>query len=96
VSLGQGTAPRVTGTVSDEKGAAVPGAVVTLTSEATQTTPESTSSGSYVFDSVKVGTYTVTVGRQGFEKYVSSGNQANVNQPTSNHPVEKNFVKEKR
>ncbi len=35
VSLSQGTASRVTGTILDEKGAAVPGAVVTLTSEAT-------------------------------------------------------------
>jgi len=85
VSLGQGTASRVTGTVSDEKGAAVPGAVVMLTSEATQTsiTTETTSSGNYVFDSVQVGTYTVIVEKQGFKKYVSTGNQANVNQPTT-------------
>src|SRR6266536_1368225 len=85
VAIGQGTASRVTGTVVDEKGAAVPGAAVTLTSEATQTsiTSETTSSGSYVFDSVQVGTYSVTVEKQGFKKYVSSGNQANVNQPTT-------------
>jgi len=85
VSLGQGTASRVTGTVSDEKGAAVPGAVVMLTSEATQTsiTTETTSSGNYVFDSVQVGIYTVIVEKQGFKKYVSTGNQANVNQPTT-------------
>ena len=85
VSLGQGTASRVTGTVSDEKAAAVPGAVVMLTSEGTQTsiTTETTNSGSYVFDSVQVGTYTLTVEKQGFKKYVSTGNQANVNQPTT-------------
>lgn len=82
---GQGTTSRVTGTVSDEKGAAVPSAIATLTSEATQTsiTTETTGSGIYVFDSVQVGAYTVTVEKQGFKKFVSTGNQANVNQPTT-------------
>jgi hypothetical protein len=84
-AFSQGTTSRVTGTVSDERGAAVPGAVVMLTSEATQTsiTTESTNTGNYIFDSVQVGTYTVTVEKQGFKKYVSTGNQANVNQPTT-------------
>ena len=36
VANGQGTASRVTGTVVDEKGSVVPGALVTLTNEATQ------------------------------------------------------------
>ena len=85
LAMGQGTTSRVTGTVIDEKGSAVPGAVVMLTSEATQTsiTTETTSSGIYVFDSVQVGAYTVTVEKQGFKKFVSTGNQANVNQPTT-------------
>lgn len=85
LALSQGTASRVTGTVSDEKGAAVPGAVVTLTSEATQTsmTTETSGGGTYVFDSVQVGVYTVTVEKQGFKKFVSTGNAANINQPTT-------------
>lgn len=85
VALGQGTASRVTGTVSDEKGAAVPGAAVTLTNEATHgsLTTETTDSGNYVFDSIQVGIYTVTVEKQGFKKFVSTGNAANVNQPTT-------------
>ncbi|HKY30078.1 MAG TPA: carboxypeptidase-like regulatory domain-containing protein, partial [Pyrinomonadaceae bacterium] len=84
-AIGQGTASRVTGTVTDEKGAAVPGAMVILTSEATDTslTTETTSAGAYVFDSVQVGTYTVTVEKSGFKKFVSTGNVANVNQPTT-------------
>jgi len=36
IANGQGTASRVTGTVVDEKGSVVPGALVTLTNEATQ------------------------------------------------------------
>lgn len=85
LAIGQGTTSRVTGTVSDEKGAAVPGAIATLTSESTQTsiTTETTGSGIYVFDSVQVGSYTVTVEKQGFKKFVSTGNQANINQPTT-------------
>jgi hypothetical protein len=83
--MGQGTASRVTGTVSDQKGAAVPGAAVTLTNEATQNAlnTETSSSGTYVFDSIQVGTYTVTVEKQGFKKFVSTGNSANVNQPAT-------------
>src|SRR6185503_18916123 len=52
VALGQGTASRVTGSVVDEKGSVVPGAVVTLTNEATQSTltTETSSGGTYVFD----------------------------------------------
>ncbi|HEX3183633.1 MAG TPA: carboxypeptidase regulatory-like domain-containing protein [Pyrinomonadaceae bacterium] len=83
VALGQGTTSRVTGTVVDEKGSVVPGAVVTLTNEATQSTltTETASGGTYVFDSIQVGKYTVSVEKQGFKKSVSVGNTANINQP---------------
>ena len=85
VALGQGTASRVTGTVVDEKGSVVPGAVVTLTNEGTQTvlTTETSSGGTYVFDSIQVGKYTVSVEKQGFKKAVSVGNTANINQPVT-------------
>ncbi|HTG86981.1 MAG TPA: carboxypeptidase regulatory-like domain-containing protein, partial [Pyrinomonadaceae bacterium] len=83
VAMGQGTTSRVTGTVIDEKGAVVPGAVVTLTNEATQSTltTETASGGTYTFDSIQVGKYTVSVEKQGFKKAVSVGNTANINQP---------------
>src|SRR5687768_1485439 len=85
VALEQGTASRVTGTVVDEKGSMVPGAVVTLTNEATQSvlTAETSSGGTYVFDSIQVGKYSVTVEKQGFKKFVSTGNSINVNQPAT-------------
>jgi Carboxypeptidase regulatory-like domain/TonB-dependent Receptor Plug Domain len=84
-AFGQGTTSRVTGTVLDQQGASVPGATATLTNEATKIsfTTETTGSGTYVFDSVQVGTYTVTVEKQGFKKFISTGNQINVNQPTT-------------
>jgi hypothetical protein len=82
---GQGTASRVTGTVVDEKGSVVPGAIVTLTNEATQIslTTDTGSGGTYVFDSVQAAKYTVSVEKQGFKKAVSVGNTANVNQPVT-------------
>ena len=85
ISFAQGTSSRVTGTVHDQAGASVPGATVTLTNEATKVSfnTDTSGSGNYVFDSVQVGTYTVTIEKQGFKKFVSTGNQINVNQPAT-------------
>ncbi|HJU56432.1 MAG TPA: TonB-dependent receptor [Pyrinomonadaceae bacterium] len=84
-AFAQGTASRVTGTVTDPAGALVEGATVTLNREGTDTTfnTTTTDAGTYVFESVQVGVYTVTVEMQGFKKFVSSGNQVNVNQPAT-------------
>jgi hypothetical protein len=85
VAVGQGTASRVIGTVVDEKGSVVPGAMVTLTNESTQAslTTETSTGGTYVFDSVQAGKYTVAVEKQGFKKSVAVGNTANINQPVT-------------
>src|SRR5678810_69561 len=81
VASGQGTTSRVTGTVQDANGASVPGAMVTLTNEATGVsfTAETSDSGAYAFDLVQVGTYSVTVEKQGFKKFISKTNPVNVN-----------------
>ena len=85
VSVGQGTTSRITGVVTDNTGAAVSGATVTLTNEGTNTsqTTQSSDSGSYTFDLIQPGTYTVTVEKAGFKKYISTKNTALVNQPTT-------------
>ena len=96
-AFAQGTTSRVTGTVLDQQGSAVPTATATLTNEATQVsfTTETSGSGTYVFDSVYPGTYTVTVEKQGFKKFVSTGNQVTVNQPaTVNVSLEAGAVSE--
>ncbi|MBA3765508.1 MAG: carboxypeptidase regulatory-like domain-containing protein [Acidobacteria bacterium] len=84
-ALGQGTTSRVTGTVLDEKGSAIPGATVTLTNEGTQVSlnTETSDSGAYLFDSIQIGTYSVTVEKQGFKKFTSTGNKININQPAT-------------
>ncbi|MGH9901479.1 MAG: carboxypeptidase regulatory-like domain-containing protein, partial [Pyrinomonadaceae bacterium] len=76
---------RVTGTVLDTSGAAVADATVTLTNPATNLslTTQTASTGTYVFDSVQVGTYTVAVEASGFKKIVSTGNVVNINQPAT-------------
>src|SRR5215218_19113 len=97
VANGQGTTSRVTGTVQDANGAAIAGAMVTLTNEATGVSfnTESSDSGTYAFDLVQVGKYTVTVEKQGFKRFVSQANPINVNQPaTINATMETGVVTE--
>lgn len=82
---GQGTTSRVTGTVQDANSAAVAGASVTLTNEATGVSfnTQTSESGTYSFDLVQAGKYTVTIEKQGFKKFVSTSNPVNVNQPAT-------------
>ncbi len=84
-ALAQGTSSRVTGTVTDASGAAVPGAVITLTNEGTtqSLTAQTSDSGTYSFDLIAVGTYTIAVEKAGFKRFVSTGNNVNVNLPTT-------------
>ncbi|MGI9035268.1 MAG: carboxypeptidase regulatory-like domain-containing protein, partial [Pyrinomonadaceae bacterium] len=81
----QGTTSRLTGTVTDNAGAAVGGATVTLTDEATNTslTTQTSDSGTYTFDLIQAGTYRVSVEKQGFKKFVTTNNVVNVNQPAT-------------
>jgi hypothetical protein len=74
--FGQTGTSRVTGNVLDAAGAVVPSAKVTITNEGTNAefTMTTGSGGSYAFDSIQLGTYTVTVEAQGFKKFISKGN----------------------
>ena len=85
LALGQGTTSRISGTVRDANGAAISGALVTLLNEGTSVslTTQTSESGTFTFDLVQVGTYTVTVEKDGFKKFQSSGNSLNVNQPAT-------------
>jgi hypothetical protein len=85
VGFTQGTTTRVTGVVLDPQGAAVAGATVTLTNEGTAValTVETSDSGTYTFDLIQVGSYTITVEKQGFKKFQSEHNAVNVNQPAT-------------
>ncbi len=85
----QGTTSRVAGTVTDKSGAIVPGASVTLTSDATaiSLTTASNDTGGYAFDAVQVGRYTLTVELQGFKRYVARDIPVAIGEPTIVNPV---------
>src|SRR5229473_5283956 len=61
--------------VTDATGASIVNATVTVTNEATNVSVSTTvsSEGSYFFPNLLVGTYTVTVEKDGFKKYVGKG-----------------------
>nr|MBA2333883.1 carboxypeptidase regulatory-like domain-containing protein [Blastocatellia bacterium] len=81
----QGTTSRVTGTVTDTSESVIAGATVTLVNEATgaSLTTETSDSGGYNFDLLLPGTYSVTIEKAGFKKFVSTSNWALVNQPAT-------------
>ncbi len=60
----------IVGTVTDNSGAVVAGAKVTVTNRATNLalTATTASDGSYVFSPIKIGSYDIAVEKQGFEK----------------------------
>ncbi|MGB7846269.1 MAG: TonB-dependent receptor [Candidatus Acidiferrum sp.] len=74
---------RVAGTVQDKSGGVIQGASVTLTNEATNVPVNTvtTSTGSYVFDGIVPGTYTVKVQMTGFTTFIATGNVLTIAQP---------------
>jgi len=74
-SFAQQATALLTGTVKDASGAVVVGAKVTLKNSQTNVARTTTSGkdGDYLFNSVPIGTYEVTVEREGFDKYVRKG-----------------------
>jgi hypothetical protein len=69
-------------TVTDKSGASIQDARVTVTSETTNVslTASASSAGTYVFPNLLVGSYTVTVEKEGFRKAISRGVQVESNQ----------------
>ncbi len=88
VALAQGTTSRISGTVTDLTGAVVPNATVTATNDATAVsfTTHSSGTGTYAFDSLQIGSYTVKVDAPGFAEFVSKNNVLAIGVPTSVDP----------
>ncbi len=76
----------IAGTITDQAGAAVVGANVTLTEAGTGFTKETTSNnvGYYRVSGLNIGTYEVKVVAKGFQTAVTSGLQLNVSQTLHN------------
>jgi Carboxypeptidase regulatory-like domain len=80
-ALGQGTSASLTGQVTDNSGAIVPGATVTATNTDTglaQTT-NTNGEGIYLIAPLPPGHYKLTVEARGFERYVQTGVELSVN-----------------
>jgi hypothetical protein len=85
VAFSQGTTTRITGTITDPQGSPVSGATVTIVREGTGAplTTQTSDTGQYTFDLIQAGTYEITVEKAGFNKFVSPGNVARINVPTT-------------
>src|SRR5262245_7404739 len=76
---------QVTGRVSDQSGAVVPGAQITLTNTATGINRESVSNdeGYFTIPLVQPGEYRITVKKAGFKPVIQSGVTLNVEQKST-------------
>jgi hypothetical protein len=81
----QGTTSRLVGQVTDSTGGVLPGVTVTLANESTgvKYNTVTTGAGTYVFEAIPSGTYTVTCELLGFKTFTSTGNRVVVGQPTA-------------
>ena len=88
VGFAQGTTSRISGVATDSSGAAVANATITARNDDTGVTytTKTSASGTYAFDSLQIGRYTVTAEATGFKQFVSTGNVLAIGVPTSIDP----------
>jgi len=79
-AFGQGTSASLTGQVTDNSGAVVPGATVTATNTDTSLAQTATTNGEgiYLIAPLPPGHYKLTVEGRGFERYVQTGIELSV------------------
>src|SRR5215471_416550 len=72
----------ILGTITDKTGAVVPGAKITVTNTATQVNRETATDKEGFFQAISlpVGTYTVTVEKEGFSKEITQPKALDINQ----------------
>jgi Carboxypeptidase regulatory-like domain len=85
-AFGQTGTSTIRGTVTDQHGRVVPGAIVTLTNIATNAarTTKTSDGGAYVFDLITPSDYRVEVQAMGFKKKVVDSVKALIGKPTDN------------
>jgi hypothetical protein len=84
-AFGQATSGDVVGTVRDATGAAVPGATLTITNEATGVTVSgtATSQGEYRFPNLIPGSYDIVANGTGFQKTTVKGVEVDLNKTST-------------
>ena len=72
----------ITGTVTDSSGAVVPNVSISLTNPATNQVREtrSSASGTYVFENLSIGSFTLSASSQGFQRFTETNIVVNVAQ----------------
>src|SRR5665213_726327 len=72
----------ITGTVTDNQGAAIPGAEVSVTADATGfvSNTVTNANGIYSIPALNVGRYDLKISTKGFQAYVARGLEVNVSQ----------------
>src|SRR4051794_37158232 len=85
--FGQAVSGDVTGTVSDQSGAAIPGATLTIQNDQTgvKFTSVANSNGVYRFTNLPVGPYTLTANAQGFGPSTQKGLRIELNNTLTNN-----------
>jgi hypothetical protein len=80
--LAQTANGRIVGVVTDQQGAVVPGATITVTNTGTNEIRQTTSGqdGSYQVPDLPLGKYTVTAEHPGFNKVITSAHELEINQ----------------
>jgi len=75
MAFGQAITSSISGTVTDSSGAAVPGAVITISdaSQGVERQVTANSTGSYLVPGLPAGTYNLKVAATGFRAYVATG-----------------------
>src|SRR5260370_10076711 len=86
--LRQGTTSRISGVATDASGAMVSNAAITATNDDTGVTysTKTSASGTYSFDSLQIGRYTLRAQAPGFRQFVFTGNVLAIGVPTSIDP----------
>jgi len=81
-ALSQETTGKILGTITDQQGAVIPGAKVTVTNSATQISRETATNedGYFEIPSLPIGAYQVTAEQTGFKKAVSAEEKLQINQ----------------
>src|SRR5947209_5542126 len=88
LAWGQGTTSRISGVVTDASGAVIADATVSAVNEGTGGvyTAKTTAAGTYTFDLLQVGRYTIRTEAAGFKQFVSTGNVLAIGAPKNVSP----------
>ena len=88
LALAQGTTSRISGVATDPTGAGVANATITITNDDTGVSYviKTSASGTYAFDSLQIGRYTLQAEAPGFKQFISKGNVLAIGVPTSINP----------